>query len=83
MGWVLIILGVIQLTGGFSLIAGNAYGRVIGIIAGSLGALGALFSIGGPTRGGRSPCSHCAYGSSTGSSSSATRRTAPRATPGI
>jgi hypothetical protein len=26
--------------------AGNAYGRVIGIIAGSLGAIGALFSIG-------------------------------------
>ena len=27
--------------------AGNAYGRVIGIIAGSLGAIGALLSIGG------------------------------------
>jgi hypothetical protein len=47
MGWVLIVLGVIQLTGGFSLIAGNTYGRVIGIIGGSLGAIGALFSIGG------------------------------------
>jgi len=47
LGWVLIILGVIQLTGGFSLLAGNAYGRWIGIIAGSLGAIGALFSIGG------------------------------------
>jgi hypothetical protein len=47
MGWVLIILGVVQLTGGFSLIAGNTYGRVIGIIAGSLGAIGALFSLGG------------------------------------
>jgi hypothetical protein len=47
MGWVLIVLGVIQLTGGFSLMAGNAYGRVIGIIGGSLGAIGALFSIGG------------------------------------
>jgi hypothetical protein len=47
MGWVLIILGVIQLTGGFSLLAGNTYGRVIGIIGGSLGAIGALFSIGG------------------------------------
>ena len=47
LGWVLIILGVIQLTGGFSLIAGNTYGRVIGIIGGSLGALGALFSIDG------------------------------------
>ena len=47
LGWVLIVLGVVQLTAGFSLIAGNTYGRVIGIIAGSLGALGALFSIGG------------------------------------
>jgi hypothetical protein len=47
LGWVLIVLGVIQLTGGFSLIAGNTYGRVIGIVGGSLGAIGALFSIGG------------------------------------
>ena len=47
LGWVLIILGVVQLTASFSLIAGNTYGRVIGVIAGSLGALGALFSIGG------------------------------------
>ena len=47
LGWVLIILGVIQLTGGFSLFAGNAYGRVIGIIGGTFGAVGALLSIGG------------------------------------
>ena len=47
LGWVLIILGVIQLTGGFSLLAGNTYGRVIGIVAGTLGAMGALLSIGG------------------------------------
>jgi hypothetical protein len=47
MGWVLIILGAIQLAGGFSLLAGNIYGRVIAIIGGSLGAIGALFSIGG------------------------------------
>ena len=47
LGWVLIILGVIQLTGGFSLMSGSTYGRVIGIIGGSLGAIGALFSIGG------------------------------------
>jgi hypothetical protein len=47
LGWVLIILGVIQLTGGLSLMVGNAYGRVVGIIAGSLGAIGALLSIGG------------------------------------
>jgi hypothetical protein len=47
LGWVLIILGIIQLTGGFSLMAGNVYGRVIGVVAGSLGAIGALLSIGG------------------------------------
>lgn len=47
MGWVLIILGIIQLSGGFSLFAGNTYGRVIGIAGAGLGAIGALFSIGG------------------------------------
>jgi hypothetical protein len=47
LGWVLIILGVIQLTGGLSLLAGNTYGRVIGITGGVLGAIGALLSIGG------------------------------------
>ena len=47
MGWVLIVLGIVQLTGGFSLMSGNTYGRVIGIIGGSLGAIAALLSIGG------------------------------------
>ncbi len=47
MGWVLIVLGVVQLTGGFSLLAGHTYGRVIGIVGGSLGAIAALLSIGG------------------------------------
>jgi hypothetical protein len=47
LGWVLIILGVVQLTAGFSLLAGSTYGRVIGIIAGTIGAIGALLSIGG------------------------------------
>jgi hypothetical protein len=46
LGWVLIIVGIIQLTGGFSLMAGNVYGRVIGVIGGTLGAVGALFSMG-------------------------------------
>jgi len=46
LGWVLVILGIVQLTGGISLLAGNTYGRVIGIVGGSLGAIGALFSIG-------------------------------------
>lgn len=47
MGWFLVIVGVIQLTGGFSLMSGNTYGRVIGIIAGSIGAIDALLSMGG------------------------------------
>ena len=46
-GILLIVLGIIQLTGGFSLFSGNTYGRVIGLIGGSLGAIGALFSVGG------------------------------------
>lgn len=47
LGWVLIILGLVQLTAGFSLMSGGAYGRVLGVTAGSLGAIGALLSIGG------------------------------------
>ena len=47
LGWVLIVLGVVQITGGLSLASGRTYGRVIGVTAGSLGAIGALLSIGG------------------------------------
>jgi len=47
LGWTLIVLGVIQFTAGLSLFAGNTYGRVIGIAAAGLGAIGALLSIGG------------------------------------
>ena len=47
MGWVLIVLGIVQITGGLALYVGNTYGRVIGIIAAGLGAIGALLSIGG------------------------------------
>ena len=47
LGWVLLILGVIQLIGGFSLLAGNAFGRFLGILGGSLGAISALISVGG------------------------------------
>ena len=46
LGWVLIVLGVLQLGAGFSLMSGNAFGRIFGIVAGSLGAIGALLSIG-------------------------------------
>ncbi len=47
LGWVLIILGVIQLTAGFSLFGGGTYGRLIGIAAATLGAIDALMSVGG------------------------------------
>jgi hypothetical protein len=42
-----LILGIVQLTAGFSLMGGRTYGRVLGITAGTLGAIGALLSIGG------------------------------------
>jgi len=46
-GWIIVLLGVLELTGGFSLFSGNAYGRVIGIAAASIGAIGALLSVSG------------------------------------
>ena len=46
-GWITIIVGVIQLTAGVSLFGGGGYGRVIGIIAASIGALESLLSVGG------------------------------------
>ena len=75
MGWVLIIVGLLQLTGGFSLMSGNTYGRVIGIIGGSLGAIGALLRSAAPIRGGRWRSSSCVSGSCMASSSLETRST--------
>jgi len=46
-GWIILILGIIQLTGGFSLVTGGVYGRVIGIAAATIGAIGALLSVSG------------------------------------
>src|SRR3954452_17885385 len=46
-GWITVLVGVIQLTGGLSLFGGGTYGRVIGITAASLGAIAALLAIGG------------------------------------
>jgi hypothetical protein len=46
-GWVTIVLGVIQLTASFSLFSGGTYGRVIGIAAATIGAIGALMDVGG------------------------------------
>lgn len=46
-GWIILLLGVLELTGGFSLLSGNTYGRVIGIVAASLGAIGSLLAVSG------------------------------------
>jgi hypothetical protein len=46
-GWITIILGVIELTAAFSLFAGGTYGRIIGISAAMIGAVGALLNVGG------------------------------------
>ena len=46
-GWLTLILGLVQLTAGFSLFTGGTYGRVIGIAAASLGAIGALLAVAG------------------------------------
>jgi len=47
LGFILILIGLVQLTGGFSLLSGNAYGRMIGVFGGTIGAITALLSIGG------------------------------------
>ena len=44
-GWVTLILGVLQLLAGFSLWGGGLLGRIFGIGAASLSALGALLAI--------------------------------------
>jgi hypothetical protein len=46
-GWITIIIGIIQLAGAISLMAGGGFGLVIGIVAASLGAVESLLSIGG------------------------------------
>ncbi len=46
-GWITIILGIIELTAAFSLFAGNTYGRLVGLVAATLGAIGALLDVGG------------------------------------
>ena len=44
-GWLTLLLGIIQLTAGFSLFSGGTYGRVFGIGAASLSMIAALLSI--------------------------------------
>ena len=46
-GWILVLLGVLQLFGGFSLFRGGSFGIMIGVTAASLGAIASLLSVGG------------------------------------
>ena len=46
-GWITIILGIIELTAAFSLFAGGLWGRMVGIAAATIGAIGALLNVGG------------------------------------
>ena len=46
-GWITTLLGGVQLIAGMSLLAGGTFGRVIGIFAASIGAIGALLAVGG------------------------------------
>jgi hypothetical protein len=46
-GWITVIIGVVEIIAGLSLFAGGTFGRVIGIVAASIGAVGALLAIGG------------------------------------
>ncbi len=46
-GWITVLLGIFEAIAGVSLLGGNAFGRVVGIFAASLGAIGALLSVGG------------------------------------
>ena len=44
-GWVLLIIGILELFASASLLAGKAFGRWVGILVGSLAAISALLSI--------------------------------------
>jgi hypothetical protein len=44
-GWIILIVGVIQLFAAFSIWSGGQFGRWIGIIGASLSAVGALLSL--------------------------------------
>jgi hypothetical protein len=46
-GWLTVLLGIFEGFAGFSLLRGDAFGRIVGIVAASLGAIGALLAVGG------------------------------------
>ena len=46
-GWIVLVLGVIEILAAMSLMGGGVFGRAFGIFAASLGALGALMAVSG------------------------------------
>ena len=44
-GWIVLIIGIIELFAAASLLGGKSFGRWVGIVAGSLNAISALLSI--------------------------------------
>lgn len=44
-GWIIVVLGVLQLTAAFSLFAGGGFGRWVGIIASALTAISVLSTV--------------------------------------
>jgi hypothetical protein len=46
-GWIILLIGVLQAFAAFSIFSGGGYGRWVGILSASLGAIGALLSIPG------------------------------------
>jgi hypothetical protein len=46
-GWITVLLGIFELFAGVSLLKGDTFGRIVGIVAASLGAIGSLLAVGG------------------------------------
>jgi hypothetical protein len=44
-GWIVLIIGILELFASFSLLSGKSFGRWVGLIVGSLNAISALLSI--------------------------------------
>jgi len=45
LGWIVLIIGILELFAAFSLLSGKTFGRWVGLIVGSLNAISALLSI--------------------------------------
>jgi hypothetical protein len=46
-GWITVLLGIFELFAGVSLLKGDTFGRIVGIAAATIGAIGALLAVGG------------------------------------